>query len=411
MTLPALGVSYQQGELAGRLDGEDLRIERLRLLRRARSRSSRPWRRAPEAADRSRRSSSTATAQGLPASPIRPPSGASASGQDRSSPAASTAPSVTGATESRAHRRIRRCDGGGGKGRAGRADRRRPAEAGSRDFGPSVLAKDAKRQPGLMSRRAHGHRSSGMPRRVWIRKTKSPEANIELSGHMRLKQQPGGDMQFMGKVEPVPGRGSLDLSGRTFRLTGGEINLDGPVDSTRLDVTAEYQVPTQGGGEDDGVLITVAAKGRLDSLGLEFSSDPTMSQEDVLSYIVTGHPASDNPLESGGGQGRLGQADGLRPALAGASRARQAGARLRRLPDQAGGHQLASTSPPDGISRIASSSISSCRSAAAPRVPPSRARISAPASSWSIRRGAGCAPIFAAEACRRAFSFRGRHAY
>ena len=118
-----------------------------------------------------------------------------------------------------------------------------------------------------------------------------------------MKQEPGGDMQFVGKVGPVPGRGTLDLSGRTFRITGGDIYLNGPVDSTKLDVTAEYQVPTQGGGTDEGVVITVAAKGRMDSLGLDFTSDPSMSQEDILSYIVTGHPASDNALLEGGAGG------------------------------------------------------------------------------------------------------------
>ena len=140
-------------------------------------------------------------------------------------------------------------------------------------------------------------------------------------------------MQFAGTVRPVPGRGSLDLSGRTFRLTGGDIDLNGPVDSTRLDVTAEYQVPTQGGGEDEGVVITVEAKGRLDSLGLEFSSEPSMSQEDVLSYIVTGHPASDNPLESSGPglSGKQMVYGQLSQALS--TTAGQA-ARLRRLPDQ-----------------------------------------------------------------------------
>jgi autotransporter translocation and assembly factor TamB len=54
------------------------------------------------------------------------------------------------------------------------------------------------------------------------------------------------------------------------------------------------------------VLINVNAKGRLDSLGLTFTADPSMSQDDILSYIVTGRPASDNPLferESGGGGG------------------------------------------------------------------------------------------------------------
>jgi translocation and assembly module TamB len=138
---------------------------------------------------------------------------------------------------------------------------------------------------------------------VWIRRTTSPKTNIELRGNLRLTQQSGQEMQFFGHVEPVPDRGTLELSGKQFRLSEGDINLAGPVDSTKLDVNASYQVPTQGTGDDEGVLINVHARGRLDSLGLEFTSEPSMSQDDILSYIVTGRPASDNPLFEGAGTG------------------------------------------------------------------------------------------------------------
>jgi translocation and assembly module TamB len=117
-------------------------------------------------------------------------------------------------------------------------------------------------------------------------------------------------MQFFGQVEPVPNRGTIELSGRQFRLTDGDIYLTGPVDSTKLNVNASYQVPTQSGGDNEGVLIDVHATGRLDSLGLQFTSDPPLSQDDILSYIVTGRPASDNPLfesQLGGGGGSTGQ--------------------------------------------------------------------------------------------------------
>jgi len=179
----------------------------------------------------------------------------------------------------------------------------------ARDFGPSVLSR-AKETPGLMDR-VKLDLAIQMPRQVWIRRTSSPKTDIELAGQLRVRQEPGQDMQFFGHVEPVPGRGTLELNGRQFRLTEGDINLAGPVDSTKLDVNASYQVPTQSGGDNEGVLINVNAKGRLDSLGLTFTADPSMSQDDILSYIVTGRPASDNPLfereSSGGGGASAGQ--------------------------------------------------------------------------------------------------------
>ena len=171
----------------------------------------------------------------------------------------------------------------------------------ARDFGPSVLAR-GKEAPGLMDR-VKLDLAIQMPRRVWIRKSSTPKTDIELMGRLRVTQDPGKEMQFFGRVEPVPSRGTIELNGRQFRLTDGDINLAGPVDSTKLEVNASYQVPTQGGANDEGVLISVHARGRLDSLGLEFTSDPSMSQDDILSYIVTGRPTSDNPLFEGQGTG------------------------------------------------------------------------------------------------------------
>ena len=171
----------------------------------------------------------------------------------------------------------------------------------ARSFGPSVL-KHGKVTPGLMDR-VKLDLAIQMPRQVWIRRSSTPKTNIELMGKLQVIQEPGKEMQFFGRVEPVPDRGTIELNGREFRLTDGDINLAGPIDSTKLDVNASYQVQTQGGADDDGVLISVHARGRLDSLGLEFTSDPSMSKDDILSYIVTGRPTSDNPLFEGQGTG------------------------------------------------------------------------------------------------------------
>ncbi|MEO7985410.1 MAG: translocation/assembly module TamB domain-containing protein [Gemmatimonadales bacterium] len=294
VTLPGLGVTYSRGELTGRLDGEELRIERLRLMTgKKQELDARGVIHLKPLNDPGLELDARLTDFLVSNSPTLR---TSASGNVRLIGSVQ-APSLTGALT------------------VGPTDVFVGAEAAAarveeveltpedlrglaRDFGPSVLTR-GQEKAGLLDRLTMDLELR-LPRRVWLRRRKNPEANIELSGAMRLTQQPGGEMQFAGTVRPVPGRGSLDLSGRTFRLTGGDIDLSGPVDSTRLDVTAEYQVPTQGGGEDAGVVITVEAKGRLDSLGLEFTSEPSMSKEDVLSYLVTGHPASDNPLESGG---------------------------------------------------------------------------------------------------------------
>lgn len=171
----------------------------------------------------------------------------------------------------------------------------------ARHFGPGALA-GAEQSAGFVDR-FHMDLELRFPQRVWFRKTASPSINIELSGRIRLRQEPGEPMQFFGQVEPIPERGEMDVYGRSFKVMEGTIALQGPADATNLDVTAQYQVPTQSDADDEDVLINVQARGRPDSLDLSFSSEPSMGEEDIVSYIVTGRPASDNPLadQQGGG--------------------------------------------------------------------------------------------------------------
>ena len=183
----------------------------------------------------------------------------------------------------------------------------------AREFGPAAVAR-ANQGPGLVDR-FKLDLDVRLPQRIWFRRRVTPKMDIEIAGRMKVKQEPGQPMQFFGKVEPLPGRGSIELYGRTFRLQDGEITLNGPAEATTLDVRVEYQVPTQADPGDEGVLINVAATGRPDSLKLDFTSEPTMSQDDIVNYIVTGRPASENPLAGSGGSGQSAEAMGADIAL------------------------------------------------------------------------------------------------
>jgi translocation and assembly module TamB len=313
VTLPTLDLSYRGGELVGRLSGDELRIDTLRL---------------------STDDDETLTAQGtVRLKPISDPSldltaelkdfqvshssslHAMASGQVHLTGTAA-APSLTGRlTMGRTDIVV-----GGGQASATVEDVKLTPEdlrQVARRFGPAAVARTSE-ESGLVDR-FHLDLNLRLPRRVWFRKRTSPRADLELSGRVRLRQEPRQPMEFFGRVEPIPGRGGLDVYGREFRMTGGEIILAGPTDSILLDITAQYQVPTQGGPEDEGVLIDVAAKGHPDSISLEFTGDPEMSQDDMLSYIVTGRPSSDNLLagQTAEGQGESAGEMGAAVALSG----------------------------------------------------------------------------------------------
>jgi translocation and assembly module TamB len=293
LTLPTMGVSYQGGELIGRLAGDELRIDSLRL------RTGKKEILTAQGTVRLRpltdpsldlnaelkqfRISNSATLKSVATGKLRL-QGTAAAPTLRGALTLGRTDIIVGAAQAAAT--VEKVE-------LTPQDLRQLA----RTFGPAVLAR-ANEGPGLLDR-FRLDLNLRLPRQVWFRKRGTPKADIELSGRIRLRQEPGQPMQFFGRVEPVPGRGSLDVYGREFRLTGGDITLAGPTDSTLLDVTAQYQVPTQGGLDDEGVLIDVTAKGHPDSLSLEFRGDPEMSQDDMLSYIVTGKPASDNPLAEG----------------------------------------------------------------------------------------------------------------
>jgi translocation and assembly module TamB len=168
-------------------------------------------------------------------------------------------------------------------------------------FGPAAL--DAADEGAGFLERFRMNIDLSFARRVWFRRAESPSIDIELSGRINLRQRPGEEMQFFGQVEPIPRRGELNLYGRSFEVVEGTITLGGPVEELALDVTAQYRVPTQGDPDDEDVIISVQATGNPDSLDLDFSSEPSMPQEDMISYIVTGNPASDNLLadQQGGG--------------------------------------------------------------------------------------------------------------
>jgi translocation and assembly module TamB len=310
--LPALDVSYRGGELVGRMTGDQLRVERLRLLTGKKE---------------------SLTAQGVVRlRPLNDPAldltaklnnfrishssslQAVASG-DLQLRGSLLKPTLTGSLT------MGRTDiilGGAQAAATVEKVELTPDDLRevARRFGPAALAR-AQESPGLVDR-FRLDLDLRLPRRVWFRKRTSPKAELELSGRIRLRQEPGQPMQFFGRVTPIPGRGNLDVYGREFEFTGGEITLAGPTDSTMLDVTAEYLVPTQGDPNDEGVVINVTAKGRPDSLALEFAGDPEMSQDDMLSYIVTGRPASDNPLaEQQAGEGESAGEMGAEVALSG----------------------------------------------------------------------------------------------
>jgi translocation and assembly module TamB len=290
LTLPALGVTYQSGSLSGQIQGDSVRVDHIRLL------TGKDQELAGQGAVLLRPLDNPALALSATLRDFRLSNSdqlkGSASGQVKLEGTLQT-PAVSGRLQ------LGPTDIFTGTGTATAqvekveltpADVRRVL----RVFGPAAV-REAHQGTSLVNR-VRLDLALVLPNRVWIRKRSTPAMDIELSGHIQLRQDPGKPMEFFGSVDPVPDRSTLEVAGRQFRIASGHVRLNGPVDAAHLDVNAEYQVPTGGVVEQEPVVAQVHAVGRPDSLALTFSSDPAMSQEDILSYLVTGQPAAEAPL-------------------------------------------------------------------------------------------------------------------
>jgi translocation and assembly module TamB len=118
-----------------------------------------------------------------------------------------------------------------------------------------------------------------------------------LSGNLLVIDEPG---------RPVIGRGRVGIRDGTYRAYGQDLQIkrgyalfaDTPVDNPGLDVQAVRVVDTITAG--------LRVSGTLKKPNLTLFSSPTLTQSDILSYIISGRPV---------GQGGAGRA-GLTSALA-----------------------------------------------------------------------------------------------
>ncbi|MDA0377851.1 MAG: translocation/assembly module TamB domain-containing protein [Bacteroidetes bacterium] len=139
-----------------------------------------------------------------------------------------------------------------------------------------------------------------MERDTWIRQRVNPEMAIELMGRMDVQKTRGQeDVNLYRSIEVIPDRSTIKQFGRDFRIAEGVASFNGPIEDMMLQFRAEYEVPSRLNPGQPEVVITLTLSGRLDDLEFNLSSDPTMENTDIVSYIATGRPASESLSFSG----------------------------------------------------------------------------------------------------------------
>ena len=120
---------------------------------------------------------------------------------------------------------------------------------------------------------------------VWIQRTFAPSMSIEVTGTVRVRKT-GEDLRLDGTLQTVEGRGFVEEYGRRFQLARGTLTFDGRESWSLLDAEATYK-------PNEDVTIRLQITGVDDSLSLVLSSDPSMDETDIISYIAVGAPAND----------------------------------------------------------------------------------------------------------------------
>ena len=125
-----------------------------------------------------------------------------------------------------------------------------------------------------------------------------------------MKKQPGGEPHLVGRLEPLPGRGYLEQFGRSFALTGGEVLLNGPMSSHTLDLRAQYPSERDAmSREGNDVVVHLDLQGTLEKMRLVFSSEPPLSETEIITFIATGRSPTTRTGQSqdmGAGAANLG---------------------------------------------------------------------------------------------------------
>lgn len=110
-----------------------------------------------------------------------------------------------------------------------------------------------------------------------------------LGGEVTVKTQPQDVARGKGEIRVI--EGEYKAFGQFVRITRGILRYDDtPLTEPSLDLVAEREI------KDQDITVAVNVRGRLDNPFITLSSEPAMSSNEALSYLLTGR--SINTLQS-----------------------------------------------------------------------------------------------------------------
>lgn len=110
---------------------------------------------------------------------------------------------------------------------------------------------------------------------TWI---KTKDANFNTRGKLRLRKEPGGDLNMQGNI--VSSEGYYTVFGKLFDIEDATLNFTGVSNNPALNVNAYYDA-----GDVD---VYVNVTGDLREPELSLTSNPDLEEIDIISYIAFG---------------------------------------------------------------------------------------------------------------------------
>lgn len=123
---------------------------------------------------------------------------------------------------------------------------------------------------------------------LWVEK--GQQADVTLRGN--IKATTGGETPLVeGKIETR--RGQLDISGKTFDIERGTVTFTGDASNPIISAVARYDSP--------GYTVYAEYTGTATQGNLRLTSEPALSQDEILTLLMFGTP--DGSFGAGGGGG------------------------------------------------------------------------------------------------------------
>lgn len=120
-----------------------------------------------------------------------------------------------------------------------------------------------------------------------------------VEGAIQVNGEPGEDLTALGELAVKDA--TFSIYRRVLDIERGRVQFSGgPIENPSLDIRAQRSVEDNIAGRNGGWTVGVDVSGNVDDLDFALFSSPSMSDSDILAYLIVGHSAESSNSEEDG---------------------------------------------------------------------------------------------------------------